>query len=153
MHRPKDALSGWTYLIEDIRIGRRSKSDNRWWTLRNKDLILAHSKKSVSKEEVDADFKKWIKKTTPTQNTPNQPTQRVYYDKRHIEYVKAYLGVKGVLDWDEWKQRETGKKGKVSDQDYLRFMNKEGAASTGTRRKLQTRLAEKNIKTEDDAGI
>ena len=49
--------------------------------------------------------------------------EQEFFSRRKLLSLKAYLEADGDCDWDDFKRRETGRKGKVSDADYMAFRN------------------------------
>jgi hypothetical protein len=115
----------WYLLTNHVAVGKTTKEKGKpnWYGVRNRALIDANTV-PVTDGEVRAKFDEFfpIEKPSPVIVTPD----RVYYDKRRLAELKYYVDFHDVEDWDNFKRSRTGRKGKVSDADFIDFLNKEG---------------------------
>jgi len=64
-----------------------------------------------------------------------QPSPR-YYGPSELKSERAYLEARDRMEWEDHKRIITGRKGKVSDDDFMRFRN----AQTGAKPPRSKRL-------------
>lgn len=93
-----------------------------WYGIRNRALIDA-SAIPVTDGEVRAKFDELFPMAKPAPVTVKP--DRVYYDRKRLADLKAYVEFDGVEDWDSFKRRRTGRMGKVSNTDFADFLNNE----------------------------
>jgi hypothetical protein len=110
------------YLTKWVRICPKTARSVHWnGQRRNRKPTLPPLKSEV---------KRLLKICFDDRNRPNKPALivtkpvREFYDKRRVAYLKSYIEEAGD-DWEGWKRRTTGRKGKVSDFDVQRCLNGE----------------------------
>lgn len=117
---------GLRYLAEHLTVGKTTKEKGKpsWYGLRNKRLIEENAL-SVTTKRVRHEFDRFfpvVKPTTAVVVVTKQP-KGVFYDRRKLADLKHYVDADGVYDWDSFKRVQTGRKGKVSDFDFINFLN------------------------------
>ena len=58
--------------------------------------------------------------------------EQEFFSRRKLLSLKAHLEADGRYDWNNFKRRETGRKGKVSDADYMAFRNGRTSVSSSS---------------------
>ncbi len=109
------------YLTKWVKIVSKTKRSVLWHGLRNGQLIRANSCPALKSE-----VKTLLKICFDDRNRPDKPASEptpVYFGKRELRELKAYVDFDGEGGWEDFKRRETGRKGKVSDYDYMKFRN------------------------------
>jgi hypothetical protein len=116
---------GLNYLLQrHIAVVPTKKESGKpnWFGTRNGKLIQANSTPPTKKEIETAfghAFPLWGLKPAPVV----VKSERKIYTMRDLDFMKAYTETKGVMEWDDVKRWQTGRKGKVSDKDFLNFLN------------------------------
>lgn len=111
------------YLFEKhVRVGKTKKEAKKttWFGTRNQRLIKAHALPVTKK-----DIKNALHDVFPLLDFKPKPTvvEQKRFSRRELLSLKAYLEADGRYDWEDFKRRKTGRKGKVSDADYMAFCN------------------------------
>jgi hypothetical protein len=111
---------GLGYLLGNhVIIGLTKKETGKpvWFGTRNNQLIRANALPYTKKSVREA-----LERVYPLLWLKPQPTQpkREAFTRSQLEYLKSYFEAAGKC-WESFKQRETGKAGKVSDLDYMNF--------------------------------
>jgi len=113
----------WYLLANHVAVGKTTKEKGKpnWYGVRNRALIDANEI-PVTEGEVRAKFDELFPGAKPAPATAKP--DRIYYDKKRLAELKYYVDFHNVEDWDNFKRRETGRKGKVSDADFIDFLNR-----------------------------
>lgn len=112
---------GLWYLLEGVKLSQGKSRREHWYGVRQDALIRANSHK-VSAQDVSRAMRENFG-SSKLRKPPIAPPRRVY-TSQDISGMKSYLDWTGsAVDMDDVKRRDTGRKGKVSDEDYLRFLN------------------------------
>jgi hypothetical protein len=119
-----DRLKGIRYFAGEVR-----ELEPRWWGCWNRALLKKHSR-AVTRAEIDkgVDYLGLGRKTRKKPASVAAKPVRVFtmrYVRKQREWCEA-LG----KDWEAFKRRKTGLKGKVSDRAYLNWLNREAFAAT-----------------------
>jgi hypothetical protein len=117
-------LSSLTYLTKGISIVRTRARTVNWWGCRNKTLIRANSVQ-VSKAEVSHVFGTLFPKSCfqHQQALVEPPNCRHVFTKQNLEFMRAYGEIVQGTDWHDYKRVRMGLKRRVSDDEFLRFLN------------------------------
>ena len=114
-----------------VQIGKTKKETKKatWFGVRNHRLIKAHALPVTKK-----DIKNALHDVFPLLDSKPKPVvvERKRFSRRDLLGLKAYLEADGRYDWDDFKRRETGRKGKVSDADYMAFCNGSTSVSSSS---------------------
>ena len=113
---------GLWYLLTHFRVGKPAKQKGKpsWYGVRNKRLVKANAM-PVSKQDVRAKFDEFFPLITPAVDA--KKPKLIFYDRRRLADMKAYLEAHGRYDWEVFKRAETGRKKKVSDAAFVDFLN------------------------------
>jgi hypothetical protein len=111
------------YLTKGVKICPKTKRSVLWHGQRNGRLIRANSCPAPKSE-----VKRLLKICFDDRNPPDKPASEltpVYFGKRELRELKAYVDFDGEGGWEDFKRRRTGRNGKVSDDDLMEFINAE----------------------------
>lgn len=119
----------WYLLINHLTVGQTAKENGKpnWFGLRNKRLIQANAI-PVTPKAVRAEFDRLYLavKAAPVA----AKTKRFFYDRRRLADLRGYVEADGRYEWEDYKRLVTGRNRKVSDSDFIDFLN--GKASTAS---------------------
>lgn len=137
------------YLTLWIKIVPKTKRSVHWNGLRNRRLIRANST-PVPKSEVKRLLKICFdnRKQASSQTSVQTPHS---FDNADLQRLKAYVKAKGDMEWEDAKQNMTGREGKVTDDDFIKFYRaKTGAKAQPSKRhpQISCRLISDNLKPD-----
>lgn len=118
---------GLRYLLKGVKPTGQKTVREHWYGVRQGDVIRANSH-PVSRQDVRKAWERVFKLPSVPNVKPALKPARVpakkHHTMRNIDSMKSYLEWTGAaMDFETFKRIETGRKGKVSDTDYLKFLN------------------------------
>ena len=120
-------LYGLWYLPKGIQpTDEKQKRQPHWHGTRKRGIIVANAR-PVTKQEVRTAWNFVFAGRKPVKpEPPAEPTNQV----PDIAGMKVYLEwTGGAIGWEAFKQAETGRKGKFSDEDLIAFYNRQGQSA------------------------
>ncbi len=123
--------SGLWYLAGHLAVGKTAKAKGKpsWYGVRNKRLIEAHALPVTSNQvrrEFECHFPAVL--ATPAAKKPKV----IFYDRSKLAELRAYVEADGRHDWEDFKRMKMGRKRKVSDFDFMDFLNAQNGWKTVT---------------------
>jgi hypothetical protein len=111
----------WYLLTNHLTVGQTAKEKGKpnWFGLRNKRLIQANSN-PITEKALKAEFNRFF---PVIKATVTKKPKGVSYDRHRLAGLRDYVEAHGRYDWEDFKRMETDRKGKVSDADFISFLN------------------------------
>lgn len=114
--------NGLWYLAGHLAVGKTAKAKGKpsWYGVRNKRLIEAHALPVTSNQvrrEFECHFPAAL--ATPAAKKPKV----IFYDRSKLADLKDYVDAQGRYEWEDFKRAQTGRKRKISDADFMGFLN------------------------------
>lgn len=116
--------NGLWYLQQHFQVGKtiKEKGKPNWYGFRNGSLLTANAL-PVTKAQVKAEFQRFFPKLTAKPALATKQPARIFYDRRRLAELRGYVEARDRYDWEDFKRARTGRKGKVSDFDFVNFLN------------------------------
>jgi hypothetical protein len=143
--RPQGLPALW-YLLKGIEpTSGKLERKKLWHGVRLENIIKANSRTDVSKKEI-RDAWEHVFPKRGVEIAPREP--RHYFTENSLAYMKAKVDMDGIWDWATFKKIEMGGKStekRVSDEDFINFLNKEGRQEKAQMKKFKFRDGEQPL--------
>jgi hypothetical protein len=106
------------YLTKWVKLSPKTSRSIHW----NGQRRIGKHSMPAPKQEV----KTLLKICFDDRNRPDKPASEPtpeYFGKHELKRLKAYVDGREKYDWQTYKRGRTGRKGKVSDDDFIAFIN------------------------------
>ena len=125
--------NGLWYLAGHLTVGKTAKAKGKpsWYGVRNKRLIETHALPVTSKQ-VRREFDSYFPAVQATPAPAAKKPKVIFYDRRKLAELRAYVEADGRHDWEDFKRMKMGRKRKVSDFDFMDFLNVQSGWKSAT---------------------